>query len=57
MIILVELFGKKFKVKMKAKNFEDAKYQITGKIKFTDVSPKPMSDYEINDFFDGIFTK
>lgn len=57
MIILVELFGKKFKVKMKAKNFEDAKYQIMGKIKFTDISPKPMSDYDINDFFDGIFTK
>ena len=50
MIVLVELFGTKFKVTMKTNDFEQAKYQIMGKIKFTEIK-EPLQDNDIVDYF------
>jgi len=44
MKILVEIFGKKFNVNIEAKNLDDAKYKIMGKMKFTHIQEDVKDD-------------
>ena len=45
MKVLVELFGKKFNVTINTNDFEKAKYQIMGKMKFTKIQDDVLDQF------------